>query len=131
AVAWINGRSEMLALGFGALAVWAAATRRALVLGSTLLLALLGKETALVFAPVALAVALVLRPAARDPRRFVWQPLVAVVVAVAAYATLRGYALGHTAVPPHAGVVATPAPVSSRAAVTALLPWRAAPIQLA
>src|SRR5439155_1833361 len=39
AVAWINGRSEMLALGCGALAVWAAATRRAFVLGLMLLLA--------------------------------------------------------------------------------------------
>src|SRR6185436_11739611 len=39
AVAWINGRSEVLALGGGALAVWAAATSRVWLIAPFLLLA--------------------------------------------------------------------------------------------
>ncbi|MDB4970316.1 MAG: hypothetical protein JWN44_6005 [Myxococcales bacterium] len=129
AVAWINGRSEMLALGFGALAVWAAATRRFVVLGVALLAALLGKETAALFIPVTLAVTFVLRGEGRDRRAMV-PALCAAIVAAAAYAGLRGYALGHTALPSHAGAVATLGPVWSRATFAALVPWRSGPIEL-
>jgi hypothetical protein len=125
AVAWINGRSEMLALGFGALAIWAACTQRFVALGIALVGAMLGKETGLVFAPVAVALAAV------DARRVPVRALVAASLAVIAYASLRAYALGHAALPPHAGsAVATLGPVWSRATVAALVPWRRAPIEL-
>jgi protein O-mannosyl-transferase len=119
AVAWINGRSEMLALGFGALAIWAARTQRFVVLALTLLASMLGKETGLVFAPVAVALANEKRARA----------LVAASFAVVAYFALRRYALGGAVVPPHAAAaLATLGPVWSRATVAALVPWRRAPI---
>jgi protein O-mannosyl-transferase len=121
AVAWINGRSEMLALGFGALALWAARTRRWPALAAALLLAMLGKESGVVFVPVAVALATVGRGRA----------LAAAAVAVVAYASLRAIALGHTALPSHAAAaLGTLGPVWSRSTVAALLPWRRAPIEL-
>jgi len=121
AVAWINGRSEMLALGFGALAIWAACTRRFVVLGVALLAAMLGKETGIVFAPVAVALA--------GERR--GRALVAAALAVAAYASLRTFALGHATLPLHGGsALATLGPVWARTTFAALVPWRRAPIEL-
>ena len=121
AVAWINGRSEMIALGFGALALWAARTRRPLAVAAALLCAMLGKETGVVFVPV--AVALAAAPRART--------IAAAAVAVAIYAALRAHALGHTALPSHAtAALATLGPVWARTTVAALLPWRRAPIEL-
>ena len=121
AVAWINGRSEMLALGFGALAIWAARTQRFVVLAVALVAAMLGKETGVIFAPVCVALATGRRGRA----------LVAALVAVAAYASLRAYALGHGTLPAQASAaIATLGPVWSRATVAALVPWRRAPIEL-
>jgi protein O-mannosyl-transferase len=120
AVAWINGRSEMIALGFGALALWAARTRRPLVVAIALVAAMLGKETGVVFVPVAIALA--------DGKRA--RTIIAAAVALAIYASLRSYALGHTTLPHGAGALATLGPVWSRATVAALVPWRRAPIEL-
>jgi hypothetical protein len=142
AVAWINGRSEMLALGFGAVAVWAAARGRFVLLAVALLAALLGKETAALFVPVTVAVALLARHEAGQRSltsgsataravRVAWRPVVAALAAAGAYAGLRGYALGHTALPAHAGgAAAALGAVWSRATVAALIPWRSAPIEL-
>ena len=121
AVAWINGRSEMIALGFGALAIWAARTRRWPAMGAALLAAMLGKETGVVFVPVAIALAGVGRARA----------IAAAAVAVAVYGALRAHALGHGALPHGAAALATLGPVWSRATVAALVPWRRAPIELA
>jgi hypothetical protein len=122
AVAWINGRSEMLALGCGCLAVWAARTRRWPAQAALLLCALLGKESAIVFVPVTVALATVGRARA----------LAAAAVAVVAYGALRAFALGPTAVPSHAAAaLAALGPVWSRTTVAALVPWRRAPIELA
>ncbi|HXU73158.1 MAG TPA: hypothetical protein VN947_27755 [Polyangia bacterium] len=126
AVAWINGRSEMLALGAGAIAIWAARTQdrsvaRTVVLVLALLAAMLAKETGVVFAPVAIALATGRRGRA----------LVGAIVAVAAYASLRAFALGHGAVPGNAAAaVHTLGPVLAHATVAALVPWRRAPIEL-
>ena len=133
AVASINGRSEMLALGFGAVAVWAAMRQRFVLLAVALFLALLGKETAALFVPVTVAVALLARYAAarwQDAAHFVCRPIAAVLVAAGAYAAMRGYALGHTALPSHAGAAATLGAVWSRATFAAVVPWRSAPIEL-
>ncbi len=122
AVAWINGRSEMLALGFGALAIWAARRQRFVVLGLALLAAALGKETGLVFAPVAVGLA--------SERRA--RAAIAAAAAVIAYAALRRHALGAGALPSQAGAaVATLGPVWARTTLAALVPWRRAPIELA
>ena len=121
AVAWINGRSEMLALGFGALALWAARTQRFVALGVFLLASMLGKETGVVFAPVAVALASEKRVRA----------LVAALVAVAAYFALRHHALGAGTMPSNASsALATLGPVWARTTVAALVPWRRAPIEL-
>ena len=131
AVAWINGRSEMLALGFGALAIWAARTRRPVVLGLALLASMLGKETGVVFAPVAVALAAIAPAPPERRRRSVAAAAVAAALAVAAYAALRAFALGPGALPAHAGAAgATLGPVWSRATMAALVPWRRAPIEL-
>ena len=129
AVAWINGRSEMLALGLGALALWAAARHRPLALGLALLGALLGKETALLFAPLCVAVWWL-----GDDRRTLqpsWRPLPPVAAAVAVYAAARALALGHGTLPPAgaAAVRALPA-VWLRATGAALWPTRTAPVTL-
>jgi len=128
AVAWINGRSEMLALGFGALAIWAARRRRWIVLAAALLAAILGKETGLVFIPVAVAFAAV---GAERPRAAFARALVAALAAVAAYAALRAFALGHGALPSNGRAAAVAlGPVLARTTVAALAPWRRAPIEL-
>ena len=81
AVAWINGRSEMLALGCGALALSRRACDAAMArLAVALLAAMLGKETGVVFVPLAVALAAGGRArGARRRRR----------CATAAYAALR------------------------------------------
>src|SRR6185503_10782466 len=57
--------------------------------------------------------------------------LVGAIVAVAAYASLRAFALGHGAVPGNAAAaVHTLGPVLAHATVAALVPWRRAPIEL-
>ncbi|MBN1946241.1 MAG: hypothetical protein JW797_11230 [Bradymonadales bacterium] len=61
AVVWINGRSEVFALLFGALALLVASRGspswgRGVAVGCLLLLSALGKETGLVFIPLAVAV---------------------------------------------------------------------------
>ena len=129
AVAWINGRSEMLALGLGALALWAASTRRWVTMSLLLCGALLAKETALVFAPVAVVVAWLDVDARR--LRWSWPPLVAALLAVGAYGGLRAHALGRTALPSHglAALRALPA-VWTRAGAAALLPARRSPVEL-
>lgn len=137
AVAWINGRSEMLALGAGALAIWAARTQarpdarslaRTFVLAVALLAAMLAKETGVVFAPVAVALATVGSP---RPRAALLRAVGAAIVAVGAYASLRAFALGHGAVPGNAvAAVHTLGPVLGHATVAALVPWRRAPIEL-
>lgn len=125
AVAWINGRSEMIALGFGALAIWAACTRRWVALALALLLAMLGKETGVVFVPVAVALAAV------EARKLPVGAIAAATLAVVAYASLRAFALGHAALPSHASsAVATLGPVWARTTFAALVPWRRAPIEL-
>ena len=143
AVAWINGRSEMLALGFGALALSAARSRRWVAMGAALLAAMLGKETGIVFLPVAVALAKVgdtgaivgPGPAIVGPGPAIverWRAIVAAAVAVAAYAALRALALGPGALPSHgAAAVTTVGPVWARATVAALWPGRRAPIELA
>ncbi|HEY2749601.1 MAG TPA: hypothetical protein VGL86_33505 [Polyangia bacterium] len=123
AVAWINGRSEMLALGAGALAIYGARTRQTLAqsgaLAVALLAAMLAKETGLVFVPVAAALA---------PQKS--RALAAAAVALGAYAALRAHALGHGALPSnHVAAVATLGPVLAHATVAALVPWRRAPIE--
>lgn len=128
AVAWINGRSEMLALGFGALAIAAAATSRWLALTALLLLAMLAKETGALFVPIAVAVAWL-----RGSRR--WQSILAMgaaaAVATLAYVALRAGALGRVALPPHAGATAAALlPVVGRTTAAALWPTRASPIEL-
>jgi hypothetical protein len=121
AVAWINGRSEMLALGFGALAIWAACTQRFVLVGVALLAAMLGKETGVVFVPVAVALA--------SERRA--RAVLAAALALAAYVSLRALALGHGTLPLHTGsALATLGPVWARTTVAALVPWRRAPIEL-
>jgi hypothetical protein len=118
----------MLALGFGALAVWAARRQHWVALAPLLLAAMLGKETGLVFAPVAVAFATV---GAERPRAAFARAASAAAVAVAIYVALRTYALGHGVVPGNgAAAVATIGPVLSRATVAALVPWRRAPIEL-
>ena len=78
AVAWINGRSEVLALAFGALALWAASARRLLWLPLFLLLAMLAKETGALFVPLAVAVAwLTPRAEGGEQLRPSWPPVVA------------------------------------------------------
>lgn len=120
AVAWVNGRSEVLALGFGALALyllsppaqivrpeagaqgdpvarWRPPLGRLLLGGLCLLLAMLGKETGLVFVPLAAIFAAYRAPEPGGPRPLwprVSLRVVAVgALAVAVYLGLRGYAL--------------------------------------
>ena len=105
AVVWINGRSEILALLFGSLALLSVATaeRRASPATSAqvalcLLLALLGKETAIVFVPLAVWLA-----AAGRPRT---ATAVGAVAGSAVYFLLRGAALHGATLPPAGGTLA-------------------------
>jgi tetratricopeptide (TPR) repeat protein len=97
AVAWINGRSEILALGFGALGLWAAATRHWIIMAVALLAALLGKETGLVFVVLAAAAGCIEPDGAHARPR--WPAFVASLAALAGYALLRAMALGSNTVP--------------------------------
>ncbi|MSP58970.1 MAG: hypothetical protein EXR72_01285 [Myxococcales bacterium] len=99
AAVWINGRSELFALLFGAAAMLTAGRKarglRSLAIGLLLLLAMLGKETGVVFVPLVLLVA------ARDPTgtgpglaiRRALPAALGAAGAVAAYALLRHHAL--------------------------------------
>jgi hypothetical protein len=134
AVAWINGRSEILALGFGALALRAARLRRFPSLTLFLLLALLSKETGLVFVPLAIALACI-EPATpierREKLRLEWSAPVAAAIALAAYAAMRTAALHGQAMPPRLGrtLLALPS-LWVRATTTALVPLERAPVTL-
>jgi protein O-mannosyl-transferase len=130
AVAWINGRSEMLALGFGALALWAAATGRFVVTAVALWLAMLGKETGALFAPLAIAVAILNEQTSCRRRRTAVAVVAAAVVAVGAYAVMRVAALGGSGLPAHDGAARALGPVLARATFAALVPLRRAPVEL-
>ncbi len=96
---WINGRSEVLALVFGALALRAASGTpsplRSATVAGLLLLALLGKETGGIFVPLAvLAAGLPERPGiGATPMKLRWDAVLAGVLAVACWLALRGIAL--------------------------------------
>jgi len=128
AVAWINGRSEIFALGFGALALWAAASRRWLILAPALLGAMLGKETGAVFVPLSVAVAWI--DAKGERLQPSWPAPVAAVLGLAAYGVLRFHALGPSTLPGSslgAALRSLPA-VWMRATQEALLPLDRAPV---
>ncbi len=133
AVAWINGRSEVLALLFGALALWAAAARRPLWLAPFLLLAMLAKETGALFVPLAVAVAwMEPRETAGERLRPTWPPVVACFAALVAYVALRAGALGRSALPTGAladAARALPA-LWMRATQAAVVPLDRAPVTL-
>jgi hypothetical protein len=133
AVAWINGRSEVLALAFGALSLWAAAARRPLGLALFLLLAMLSKETGALFVPLAIAVAW-LEPNGDGGERLrpSWPPIIAACAALAAYVGLRAGALGHSALPSGAlGDAARALPALwLRATQAAVVPLDRAPVTL-
>jgi hypothetical protein len=102
AVAWINGRSEILALLFGVLALRVVSVGRlgpgrAAGAGALLLLAMLGKESGLVFAPLAVMFASeatgVAGPGRPVWRRVHWPVAGAAVLSVLAYGYLRHAAL--------------------------------------
>ncbi len=123
AVAWINGRSEIFALGFGALALWAATRQRWIMVALSLSAAMLGKETGAIFAPLAVAAAWI-EPSGTS-LRIRWAAPIAAGAGVGLYATLRALALGHSSLPGSAlgdAVAALPA-VWIRAAQEALLPF--------
>jgi hypothetical protein len=98
AVAWINGRSEILALLFGVLALRVVSVERlgpgrVLGAGALLLLAMLGKESGLVFAPLAVMFASeatgIAGPGRAPWRRIHWPVVGTAVLAVLAYGYLR------------------------------------------
>lgn len=123
AVAWINGRSEVLALLFGALALAAAASRRWLALAAALFVAMLSKETGAIFVPLAALVGCI--DASGRRVRVTWQPPVAAAVALLAYGALRSAALGPSVVPAGSLVTALQAlpALWMRAVQEALLPF--------
>ncbi len=100
AVAWINGRSEPLALLFGVAALvvvtgerltW----KRTMATGALLLLSMLGKETGAVFIPLAAIAAGIAH------QRFEAKALVAGISAFGVWLLLRGYALRDAGALPH------------------------------
>ncbi len=102
AVAWINGRSEILALLFGVLALRVVSVERlgagrVLGAGALLLLAMLGKESGITFAPLAVMFAGeatgIAAPGRAPWRRLHWPVLGAAVAAILAYGLMRGAAL--------------------------------------
>src|SRR5262249_35870376 len=112
AVVWINGRSELWALlgGAGALVALtrgrAGSVAQAALVGCSLLVSLCGKETGLISSLLTLLLTCARRDASAAQIPVSWHlrkpavaPLIAVGVAVAAYAALRANALGRTAVP--------------------------------
>lgn len=122
AVAWINGRSEIFALGFGALALWAATHQRWVVVALALAAAMLGKESGAIFVPLAVAAAWI-EPAGKHVR-LRWAAPIAAAAGLVLYGTLRTMALGNSALPGSSlgkAVAALPA-VWIRAAQEALLP---------
>jgi hypothetical protein len=137
AVAWINGRSEILALACGALAIRAARLRRFPSLALFLLLALLAKESGFVFVPLALGFAFITpspsspSPSSGESLRFSWPPIVSSLAALGVYAALRLDALRGTALPARAGRALAALPsLWVRATEAALLPRQRAPITL-
>jgi len=97
-VAWVAGRTSMLAAAGGLVGLWLVAASpgraNALLGGALLLLGLLAKEDAIVFAPAVLVVA-----ARRSRVHALWAGS-GVAVAVAIYLGLRTWALGEAL--PHA-----------------------------
>ena len=93
--AWINGRSESMALLFGASALWvlcveAPSRRRLAAGGALLLLAMLGKETGAIFAPGAV----LLVAYAQGDGRVVHRPTAVVAgLAAAVYLAVRAAVL--------------------------------------
>jgi protein O-mannosyl-transferase len=145
AIAWINGRSEPLALAFGCLALRAARLRRFPSLALFLLLAMLAKETGAVFAPLALALAWLTVDGdgtdggnGRERLRPSWPAALAVLVAVAGYLALRMQALGASlpsalgpSLPSHLGSSLRHFPsLVWRATAAALVPTERAPVSL-
>jgi tetratricopeptide (TPR) repeat protein len=136
AVAWINGRSEVLALGCGALALWAASARRWLAMAPALTAAMLSKETGALFVPLALVVGwLEFRndgSEIRERLRPSWPPVAAALLPLVAYAAARRGALGPSALPPGgAGEALRALPALwLRATQAALLPIERAPVTL-
>jgi tetratricopeptide (TPR) repeat protein len=132
AVAWINGRSEILSLGCGALALRAARRHHFPSLALYLLLSLLAKETGLVFVPLALGCAWIApAPPPQESLRFSWPPIFSSLVALGLYLALRLSALGAAALPsrPARTLAALPS-LWARATQTALLPLERAPVTL-
>jgi len=135
---WINGRSELLALAFGAcaLAVLARPVRSggAVLAGLLLLASVLSKETGAVFFPIAAG----LSGSGGIGRERQWcrpalAPLLAIAVATAVYLFARNAALGSDASPssfqPLEVLAAVPA-VWARALQTVFLPLEAVPVTL-
>ena len=111
AVAWINGRSEIFALLFGALAAWLATEPRVMnrplvregAIAGALLLSMLGKESGVVFMGVAVLLSTQAPELEGQPQSARWrragQTLSAAALALAAYAVVRGQVLTGGAFP--------------------------------
>ncbi len=130
-VVWVNGRSDVLALLFGAAALLVALTGKDRLastagLASLLLLAMLSKETGAVFVPFALL-------AARRSKT-TRAALIAAGAAVTSYAALRWFALGGSTVPGGGAWLAAAFGFPSllaRALQAALVPTEIAPVTVA
>lgn len=128
AVGWINGRSEVFALLFGGLAALAAphGWRGAPGVAVGVLLGMLSKESALIFIPVALALAAEHegRLATRPPWRWISPPAaVGAAMGLLAYGLIRSAVLGGAAPGfSFSGWLAALPAVWGHAAHTALLP---------
>ncbi|MCB9546633.1 MAG: glycosyltransferase family 39 protein [Myxococcales bacterium] len=123
AVAWINGRSEIFALlaGAGAVIVVAGGLRwrRVPALAALLALALLAKESGLIFFPVALALAAAQRSGRRLPPAAGW---VAAALGLALALGLRAQAAGAPAIEDPLSLLAALPSVWYRALQASLVP---------
>jgi len=126
--AWINGRSESLALLFGAGALWVLCVpkprrRRLVAGGALLLLAMLGKETGAIFAPGAvLCVALVQRREGHASGPLHWPTALVASGAVAVYFAIRALVLDAASVGPSLEVFAVLPAVWFRATQAVVAP---------